>query len=245
MKDIVQLFATCLVDSLFPDVGAAVVEILGRVGLQVSFPQDQTCCGQLAFNAGLPDQALQMARSTIEVFSGTVGPVIVPSGSCAAMIRQGYPELFREDPLWLPRAKALANRVFEFSEFIVDQLQVHDVGAIYPGRLAYHPSCHLTRDLGIQRQPLSLLRIVRGAEVQPLSTECCGFGGVFAIDQHEISTEMLQRRITQIHDKKADIVVACDVSCLMQIEGGLRRIGSPVRCSHIAQVLAGQEKGLR
>lgn len=245
MKENVQLFATCLVDSLFPDVGSAVVEVLGRLGLQVSFPQDQTCCGQPAFNAGLRDQAVRMACSTIEVFSGTVGPVIVPSGSCAAMIRRGYLELFRGDPLWMPRAETLADRVFELSEFIVDQMQIHDVGARYPARLAYHPSCHLTRDLGIQLQPLSLLQAVAEAEVHPLSMECCGFGGLFAVDQPEISTEMLHRRITQIQAVQSDVVVACDVSCLMHIEGGLRRIESPVRCSHIAQILAGKERGLR
>jgi L-lactate dehydrogenase complex protein LldE len=186
-----------------------------------------------------------MACSTIEVLSGTVGPLIVPSGSCAAMIRRGYPELFREDSLWLPRAKALAGRVFEFSEFLVDQLHHHDVGVKYPARLAYHPSCHLTRDLGIHRQPMSLLQAAAKTEVHPLSMECCGFGGLFAVDQPEISTEMLKRRITQIHAVQSEVVVACDVSCLMHIEGGLRRIGSPVRCSHIAQVLAGQEMGLR
>lgn len=245
MSGTIQLFVTCLIDSLFPEIGEAVVEVLTRVGMQVAIPPEQTCCGQPAFNAGYRDPARRMARHTIEVLNGTTGPVVVPSGSCAAMIRLGYLELFADDPIWLPRAIALAERIYEFSEFLIDQLGVVDLGASYDGRLAYHPSCHLLRELGIDRQPLSLLEAVAGSHVHRLAPECCGFGGVFAIDQPEISSEMLKRKIAQVKEAKAEVVVGCDVSCLMHIEGGLRHIGSTVRCAHLAQVLAGREASLR
>lgn len=246
MEDIVQLFATCLIDSLFPQVGEAVVKLLRMAGARVSFPASQTCCGQPAYNAGFHEPALKMAKYTIDVFSGTPGSVVVPSGSCAAMIRHGYLELFRNDPIWLPRAEELAGRTFEFSEFLVNRLDRIDVDApiAYP-RLAYHPSCHLMRDLGIHEQPLALLKMLEGVEIEELKAECCGFGGVFAIDHPEISSEMLARRMAAIQKSEADVVVSCDVSCLMQLEGGLRHAGSHIRCMHLAQILAGQESGLR
>lgn len=242
---IVQLFVTCLLDSLFPETAEGVVEVLNRAGAEVAFPADQTCCGQPAFNAGYRDEARRMARYTIRVLEQSDGPVVIPSGSCAAMVRHGYPELFRDDAGWLARAQALASRTFEFSEFLVDRLGQVELGAAWPGALAYHPSCHLLRTLGVDRQPAALLSAVEGAEVRRLPDECCGFGGVFSIDQPEISTEMLKRKLSAIEASGARTVTGCDVSCLMQIEGGLRRAGSPIRCSHLAQVLAGREPGLR
>ncbi len=241
----VQLFVTCLIDSLFPVVGEATVEVLRRAGESVAFPPDQTCCGQPAFNAGCWDEARRMARRTLEVLSAAPGPVVIPSGSCAHMIRHGYLELFREDPLWLPRTQALAQRTFELSEYLVDVRGVTDYGASFAGPLAYHPGCHLLRGLGVDRQPKALLKVIAGAELRELSPDCCGFGGVFAVEQEPISSEMLARRLAQIEASGAQSVVACDVSCLMHLEGGLRRAGSPVRCSHLAQVLAGKEPGLR
>jgi L-lactate dehydrogenase complex protein LldE len=222
-----------------------VVEVLGHLGVEIRFPDGQTCCGQPAYNAGFWEEARDMARHTIEVLEAKEGLVVIPSGSCAAMVRHGYPELFSADPVWLPRALALANRTFEFSQFLVDALQVTDVEAVFTGRLAYHPSCHLLRGLGVDRQPLALLGAVRGASIVRLEPECCGFGGVFAIDEADISAAMLARRLGLIQASGARAVVGCDVSCLMQIEGGLRRRGSPVRCAHLAQVLSGQEPGLR
>jgi L-lactate dehydrogenase complex protein LldE len=242
---LIQLFVTCLIDSLFPEIGEAVVDVLRRVGMQVAIPQGQTCCGQPAYNAGFREQALPMARHTINVFSETVGPVVVPSGSCTAMIRHGYAELFANDPIWMPRARALIARTYELSEFLVDKLGVIDMGAAFSGRLAYHPSCHTLRGLGVDKQPMALLQAVEGAEVERLSSECCGFGGVFSIDQPELSTEMLKRRIRQVEASGVEVVCACDVSCLMNIEGGLRHLGSTVRCAHLAQVLARREPGLR
>jgi len=245
MIDTVQLFATCLVDSLFPEVGEAVVAILTRTGVHVSIPQGQTCCGQPAFNAGFFDQARRMARYTINVLNETIGPIVVPSGSCTAMIRRGYLELFADDPIWLPRAYSLIERTFEFSEFLVNQMGVIDYGISFTGRLAYHPSCHLLRQLGIDHQPMALLEAVAGVHVHRLEPDCCGFGGLFAVDQPEISTEILERKLAQIRDSGAEVVVGCDVSCLMHIEGGLRHRSSTVRCAHLAQILAGQKATLR
>ena len=242
---IVQLFVTCLLDSLFPETAEAVVEVLTRAGAKVAFPAGQTCCGQPAFNAGYRDEARQMARYTIRVLERADGPIVIPSGSCAAMIRHGYLELFHDDPGWLARAQSLAGRTYEFSEFLVDRLGQVELGATWPGPLAYHPSCHLQRTLGVDRQPISLLGAVDGADVHRLPDECCGFGGVFSIDQPEISTEMLKRKLRSIEATRARTVTGCDVSCLMHIEGGLRHAGSPVRCAHLAQVLAGREPGLR
>lgn len=245
MSKTIQLFVTCLIDSLFPEIGEAVIEVLMRAGVQVAIPQEQTCCGQPAFNAGYRGPARKMARHTIEVLEDTVGPVVVPSGSCAGMIRHGYLELFADDPTWLLRANMLAERTYELSEFLVDHLGVVDLGASFIGRLAYHPSCHLLRGLGVDHQPLDLLEGVAMAQVHRLEPECCGFGGVFAVDQPEISTEMLKRKLAEINQSEAGVVVGCDVSCLMHIEGGLRHIGSSVRCAHLAQVLAGREATLR
>ncbi len=240
-----QLFATCLVDSLFPEVGQAVVEVLHQVGEEVLLPYGQTCCGQPAFNAGYCEQARRMAKHTIEVFEAYAGPVVVPSGSCAAMLRHGYREIFSGDPVWLQRAEALAERTFELSQFLVDVLERTDLEANYSGAIGYHASCHALRALGIDRQPASLLEACRDAVVERLSDECCGFGGIFAVELPEVSTEMLNKKLEEIENSQADVVVSCDVSCLMQIEGGLRRRGSSVRCSHLAQILAGQEPGLR
>jgi L-lactate dehydrogenase complex protein LldE len=187
----VQLFITCLIDTLYPEVGEAVVRVLERAGVQVAFPDGQTCCGQPAFNAGMRLQARPLVMQTIQVFENTTGPVVVPSGSCAAMIRHGYLELFAEDPLWLPRAQALAQRTYEFSEFLVDVLKVTELGARFPGQVTYHRSCHLLRDLKVDRQPLALLRAVEDLQLVelPYSDECCGFGGVFSVEHPEISSD--------------------------------------------------------
>jgi L-lactate dehydrogenase complex protein LldE len=241
---VVQLFVTCMIDSLFPQVGEAVVAVLSRAGMQVEFIQEQTCCGQPAYNAGFRNQARRMAQHTIRVFDKTQGPLVVPSGSCAAMIQHGYPELFRDDPIWLDKAQALARRTFEFSAFLVDELGVSATHTAYQGSIAYHPSCHLLRDMQIDRQPLQLLEAVEGAQIHRLSAACCGFGGLFAVDQDEISAQMLDRKLREIEAADVDVVVGCDVSCLMNIEGGLRRKGSRVRCAYIAQILAGGEIGL-
>jgi L-lactate dehydrogenase complex protein LldE len=241
----VQLFATCLIDSLFPAVGEAVVAVLRACQVQVEFPFAQTCCGQPAFNAGDWSGARKMARKTLEVLEVSRDPVIIPSGSCAHMIRHGYPQLFADDPTWLARAERLAARTYELSQFLVDILGVQGWEGVPGARLAYHPSCHLLRGMGIEHQPLQLLESIQGMEVARLEPECCGFGGVFSVDQAELSAEMLARKLRAIERAQAERIVGCDVSCLMHIEGGLRKQGSPVRCAHLAQVLAGDSGALR
>jgi len=235
----VQLFVTCIVDTLYPEVGEAVVRVLRRLGASVDFPAGQTCCGQPAFNAGLRLQARPMAEHTIRVFEKAPGDIVIPSGSCAGMVRHGYPELFADDPEWLQRARALAERTYEFSEYLVDVLGVSDVGARLPGKLTYHASCHLLRDMGVDHQPRALLEAVQDAEVVELSgaAECCGFGGVFSVEHPEISAAMLWRKIDNIEASGAEWVVSCDGGCITHINGGLSRMGKPRRAIHIAQLL--------
>jgi L-lactate dehydrogenase complex protein LldE len=240
MNRSVQLFITCLLDTLYPEVGEAVVQVLRRAGAQVDFPSGQTCCGQPAFNAGLRAEARQVAMHTIQVFDSAPGLVVAPSGSCVAMFRHGYPELFRDDPAWLPRAQSLAGRTYEFSEFLVDHLGIVDLGARFPARLAYHASCHLLRELKIDRQPKALLAAVQGAEILELpgERECCGFGGVFSVEHPQISSAMLERKIANFQASGAEWVVSCDAGCITQINGGMHRRGQPPRALHLAQVLA-------
>jgi len=242
----VQLFVTCILDTLYPEVGEAVVKVLQRAGASVDFPAGQTCCGQPAFNAGLRSQARPMAEHTIRVFEETPGAVVIPSGSCAGFVRHGYLELFAEEPEWLRRAQALAERTYEFSEYLVDVLGVSDVGARLPGKLTYHSSCHLLREIGVDRQPRKLLEAVREAELVELagSAECCGFGGVFSVEHPEISAAMLQRKIDNIEASGAEWVVSCDGGCITNINGGLRRMGKKVRAVHIAEVLGGEVRKL-
>ena len=239
MTDTVQLFITCIMDTLYPHTGESVVRVLERAGAKVDFPAGQTCCGQPAFNAGIRPQARQMAMHTIRVFEAAPGPVVVPSGSCAAMLRHSYLELFADDPQWLPRAKALASRTYEFSEYLVDYLGVVDVGAHYSGKITYHSSCHLLRDIGVDRQPRQLIQAIQGAEFVELpgTDECCGFGGVFSVEHPEVSAAMLDNKIRNFKATGAPLVVSCDGGCVTHINGGLHRQGLAQRAVHIADVL--------
>ncbi len=234
-----QLFVTCLIDTFFPDVGVAMVDVLNRAGVSVEFPQDQTCCGQPTFNAGLRADACKIAEHTIRTFEQAQGDVVLPSGSCAHMIRHNYAELFAKDAAWLPRAQALAARTYEFTEYLVDVLHVTDFGAQWNGTLTYHPTCHLHRGLAIDRQPRMLLANVRGAEVRelPEAQDCCGFGGIFSVEHPELSAEMLKRKIRNLEATQASTLVVCDAGCLMHIQGGLHRDKMPQRVVHIAEVL--------
>jgi L-lactate dehydrogenase complex protein LldE len=241
----VQLFITCLIDSLFPETGEAVVEVLTHAGCTVHFRSEQTCCGQPAFNAGYWDDARSMARRTLDIFSDCQSPLVIPSGSCAHMIRHGYPELFQDNPQLLAQSQSLAKRTYELSEFLVDHCNWTPMASPADNQLAYHPSCHLLRGLDVQKQPLEILGRSGYGNITELSAECCGFGGVFAVDHALISNEMLERRLQQIELLDIQAVVGCDVSCLMNIEGALRRRGSVVRCIHIAALLAGRDVGLR
>jgi L-lactate dehydrogenase complex protein LldE len=235
----IHLFITCLLDTLYPQTAEAVVRVLQRAGCQVNIPRGQTCCGQPAFNAGLRRDARKMAEHTIRIFEKTSGPVIVPSGSCAAMICHQYPELFADDPRWLPRAQALAQRTHELTQYLVDVLGVTDLGARHESKLTYHASCHLLRELGVHRQPRALLEAVQGAQLVdlPEATDCCGFGGVFSVEHPQISAAMLQRKIANIEATGAPLVVSCDAGCITHINGGLHRLGKTPRVVHIADVL--------
>ena len=237
----VQLFATCLVEAVRPEAGVAVVAVLEKLGLAVEYPKGQTCCGQPAFNAGAWDEACAMARHMLDVLSRSDAPVVVPSGSCADMMIHHYPELFAGDPQYGPLAESVAAHTYEFTQFIVDVVGFSDVGARFEGRVAYHPSCHLLRGLGVRHAPRRLLANVRGAEIVDLpgAEECCGFGGLFAVKHGDISGAILDRKLENIRAAKAGTVVGCDMSCLMHIQGALSRDGSLVRCAHLAEVLAG------
>ena len=239
MTDTIQLFITCIIDTLYPQTGEAVVRVLNKAGVNVSFPPGQTCCGQPVFNAGLRKEARKLAIQTIRAFEDYPGDVVVPSGSCTAMIRHSYPELFANDPVWLPRALSLSERTYEFTEYLVDRLGITDLGASFDGKLTYHSSCHLLRGLGVDRQPKALLSAVHNAELVdlPETTDCCGFGGVFSVEHPEISAAMLERKIKNLEATGASAIVACDAGCITNINGGLHRQHKPPRAVYIAEIL--------
>jgi len=234
----IQLFHTCLVNDIDPEVGLAVVRVLERAGCAVDVPADQTCCGQPAFNAGFQDEARTVARHTIELLDRTTGPIVIPSGSCGDMLVHQYPTLFDGDPPLRETAVRVAARCREFSQFLAEQAP-HGVGGALDAKVAYHPSCHLLRGLGVRRQPLAAIDGVSGATSVPVheQEECCGFGGLFSVKNPEISAAMLARKIDAIEASGADRVVACDLGCLLHIGGGLHRRGSAVRVQHLAQLL--------
>jgi L-lactate dehydrogenase complex protein LldE len=234
----VSLLITCLGDALFPQVGVATVRLLRRLGVTVNFPQGQTCCGQPHFNSGYHTDARDLARHMLEVFTSE-DTVVTPSGSCAAMVKLEYPELFHDDPAWKSRAEELAKRTYELSDFLVNVLKVEDVGARFPGKATYHMACHL-RGLGVRDEPERLLRRVKDLEFVPLERydECCGFGGSFSVRFPSISGAMVEDKAAFIESAGVDAVVATDAGCLMNIGGCLRRRGSRVRTMHLAELLA-------
>jgi L-lactate dehydrogenase complex protein LldE len=236
----VTLFVQCLVDSLYPEVGEAMVALFNRLGISVRCPANQTCCGQPAFNAGYRKAAGAAARRFIQIFENA-DVIVCPSGSCVAMVRHHYPELFRDDQKWLDRAAGVGRKTFELSQYLVDVLGIDDVGASYPGKVTYHDSCHLLRRLGVAEQPRRLIRNIRRAELVEMKAadRCCGFGGTFAVKYPDISVAMVDEKISNIVASGADTVTGCDISCLMNIQGRLSRIGSPVKTMHLAQLLAG------
>ena len=237
-----SLFVTCIIDQFYPEVGEAVVRVLQRLGVEVEFDQSQTCCGQPAFNNGFWNDARPTARRLLESYRGD-GYIVVPSGSCASMIRVFYNQLFDDDPDTLLRVQALAPRVFEFSEFVSDILGPERLEGVFqsssPTRVTYHESCHLKRELGVDSQPRSLIKALPGVELveMPQAEVCCGFGGTFSVKYADISAAMLQDKIANIQSVEVDAVVAGDMSCLMQIGGGLEKQNTGVRSIHIAQLL--------
>lgn len=229
--------ATCLGDVMRPDAVVATVRLLRRLGVSVQFPEKQTCCGQPFYNSGFLEGARDLARHTIEAF-GDERPVVVPSGSCAAMVKVEFPHLFHDDVNWHPRAKALAARTFELSDFLVNQLKVTDVGARFEGKVAYHFACHL-RGLGIKDEPERLIRSVQGVEYVPLERQdqCCGFGGSFAVRYPQISGAMVGDKVGCVTRTGADLLVSTDTGCLMNIGGALHRKEKPIRVMHLAELL--------
>jgi L-lactate dehydrogenase complex protein LldE len=234
-----QLLVTCLVDHFAPETAEAVVRVLEGAGVEVIVPDGQTCCGQPACNAGARPDAAAMARHTIEVLERDPAPVVVPSGSCTDMIVHQAPALLAADPAWHARARAVADRTFEFTQFVVDVL---GLSLPCPGRgtIAYHACCHGLRGLDIDAQPRQLLGAIDGATVValPEADTCCGFGGLFAVKLPDISGAMLDRKIRQIVASGADTIVVTDVSCAMHMQGGLDRRGHQVRVRHIADIVA-------
>jgi L-lactate dehydrogenase complex protein LldE len=240
----VALFVTCVIDQMWPSVGASTVEVLQRVGCTVEFDERQTCCGQPAFNTGYRSEARKLAQRFIEICEASTAEAIVsPSGSCTAMVHH-YPSLFPGDDSvdeeWRRRARAVAARTFELSWFLVRVLKVEDVGARWPGRVTWHDACHALRDLKVYSEPRSLLSNVREAELIEIENAdaCCGFGGTFSVKYPEISVAILDQKIEAIERAGVQAVVSGDASCLMQIGGRLSRNGSSVRVMHLAEVLA-------
>jgi L-lactate dehydrogenase complex protein LldE len=244
----VALFVTCMVDMLYPEVGMSTAELLERLGLEVVFPYEQTCCGQPAFNAGYRDEARALAHRFISVFEplikqGVVEAIVAPSGSCTTMTSHFYSAaLFEEDGAMRQRVENLAAVTFELTEFLVDVLGITRLNSHFEGKLTYHACCHLLRELGVNDQPRALLNSVEGAEVieLPGAEECCGFGGLFSVKNAGISTAMGQRKAINLAQSGADVVALCDVSCMTHINGILSRQAQSCRAVHIAEVLNNQ-----
>jgi len=235
----VSLFVTCIVDQLFPKVGMAMADVLERLGYQVDFPEDQTCCGQPAFNSGYRAEARTVARHFLKVFEKSEY-IVVPSGSCTSMVTHHFAEIFHKEPGTLEQVHALEKRVFEFATFLTQVAGVEDVGAHMEGVVTFHDGCHGLRELGIRNAPRRLLANVRGLELREMlpAEECCGFGGTFSVKFAELSGAMARTKIEAIQKTGAQTVVSLDPSCLMQIQGALSRAGSNIRTMHLAEVLA-------
>ncbi len=246
-----SLFVTCIVDQVYPDVGESAARVLRRLGVDVDFPAAQTCCGQPVFNSGFWSDAKPLARRTLAAFESD-RYVVAPSGSCASMLRVFYDELFHDDPLMMQRVAALKPRVFELAEFVVDVLGIKDLsgyadaGLDAPSRkVTYHEACHLRRELGVKTQPRALIGSLPGVELVEMAQAevCCGFGGTFSVKYPEISGAMLQDKIDFAAGSGADVITACDSSCLMHIGGGLEKQGVAVKPLHLASLIEEQLTG--
>lgn len=250
----IALMATCLVDALFPPVARATVAVLERLGHEVVFPPRQTCCGQMHVNAGFQREAAALVAHHVEVFEEALTAcdvVVAPSGSCAGAVRHQHAMVARrvDDPALAERAEVVASRTYELSELLVDVLRVTDVGAYYPHRVTYHPTCHSMRVLHVGDKPLELLRGVAGIDLVDLpdAGQCCGFGGTFALKNSAMSAAMLADKVSRIQQTGATACTAGDASCLMHIDGGLRRAGGRpggARTVHLAEILASTRAGV-
>ncbi|WP_281657836.1 (Fe-S)-binding protein [Halobacillus sp. Cin3] len=236
----VSLFITCLCDTFTPDVGKDTVQLLERCGCEVDFPAGQTCCGQPAYNSGYTTQSKQAVKQMITAFEASEY-VVGPSGSCVQMVKE-YPHILRDEPEWRKRAEHLAGRTYELTQFIVDVLGIEDVHSTFQGTATYHPSCHMTRLLGVKDAPRRLLENVQGLTLinLPQGEDCCGFGGTFAVKNAAISAQMVEEKSCHVTETKAEYLIGGDMGCLMNIGGRLSRNEEDVKVLHIAQVLNSQ-----
>ncbi|MEZ5593111.1 MAG: (Fe-S)-binding protein [Gammaproteobacteria bacterium] len=236
----VGLFVTCLVDVFRPAVGFAAVKLLQDAGCSVEVPAGQTCCGQPAYNSGDRADSKALARQVLDAFE-EFDYVIAPSGSCSGMIKEHYPALFADDPALQQRAQALADKTFELISFLVDVRGMENIVSDYAGSVTYHDSCAGLRELGIKQQPRTLLKTIPGLELREMddSEVCCGFGGTFCIKYPDISNRMVSDKIANIQATGADLLLAGDLGCLLNMAGKLKRVGSPIQVRHVAEILAG------
>jgi len=235
----VSLFIPCLVEHFFPQVGEATARVLARAGMEVHYPEGQTCCGQMHFKTGYQREARKMACHFLEIFESSEA-IVAPSGSCVGMVRNHYPELFRDDASWLKRVKALGEKTFELTEFLVSVQGIVDLGAVWPGKAVYHDSCQVSRVLGIREQPRILLSNVRQLEMVELENQetCCGFGGVFSLEFPVVSEKLAGDKVASVVRSGAELVISAEPSCLMNIGGYLEKQGEKIKAVHIAEVLA-------
>ncbi|MGM8212418.1 (Fe-S)-binding protein [Virgibacillus sp. W0430] len=233
----VSLFITCLCDLFHTNVGKHTVEILEKVGCEVDFPDSQTCCGQPAFNSGYLQDSKEAMKQMIRAFQNSEY-VVAPSGSCVGMLKE-YPKAFKDDPRWEKPAKALAEKSYELTQFLVDVLGIENFKSSFQGKVTYHPSCHMTRLLGVKEAPITLLKNIPGVDLiaLPMKEDCCGFGGTFSIKNAAISSEMAKEKSHHVSETKAEYLVGGDMACLMNIGGKMTREGKNIKVVHIAEIL--------
>lgn len=247
----VYIFITCLVDAFFPKVGESMVRVLKALGVEVDFIEEQTCCGQPAFNSGYQEDARVVAERFLSIFDKAIEQdsnikkyIVCPSGSCTSMVKVFYEELFKNSPLLLEKVARVKENTYEFSEFLVKVLNTVDLGAEYRGVITYHDSCHLLRELRVKNAPRELINSVKGVEFREMEMHdaCCGFGGTFSIKFPKVSVSMLDEKIECIVKSGADTVVSADMGCLMNIGGALSRRNIPIKVMHLAELLASRGK---
>lgn len=241
-----QLFITCLGDQFYTSTLQNMTRVLERLGVELVFPPEQTCCGQPLFNNGFEDKTRSVALNFMRAFAKSDAPIVGPSGSCVSMVKHHYPSLFQEGTAEHVLAVDIASRTFEFTEYLVNVLQVTDVGAVFPHKVTYHASCHYLREMGLRKEAKALLNCVKGLELISLREEetCCGFGGAFTVTFPEVSRSMMENKVKDIIASGADTVVMCEPGCLMNIAGGLHKAGSNIRAMHIIDLLVERESNV-
>jgi L-lactate dehydrogenase complex protein LldE len=241
-----QLFITCLGDQFYTSTLQNMTRVLERLGVELVFPPEQTCCGQPLYNNGFEEKTRPVALNFIRAFAKSDAPIIGPSGSCVSMVKHHYPSLFKPGTSEHNLAVDIASRIFEFTEYLVNVLKVSDVGAVYPHKVTYHATCHYLREMGLKTEAKTLLHSVKGLELVPLKEEetCCGFGGSFTVTFPEVSRAMMENKVKHILASGADTVVMCEPGCLMNIAGGLQKVGSNIRAMHIVDLLATKESNV-